>query len=834
MLDKNKSLGFLLSRQWRDTVDGINLSFWLTTPEGPVHAIIEKQQAVCFIRSKNNLSNGYIKGIKRKTLELNTLDHESVDALYFNQQRQLNSLREHLAYDKTQLLESEIKPTERYLMERFITASVNIHGTPLQRAGYIEYKNPKLTPASYIPEFKCVSLDIETEDLRGKLYSIAVVMIDTSTSYPKPDGDSTADNRIEHVFMIQQAPLAYKEGYNDSNITWCGNEKEALQAFFNWMRIHDPDVIIGWNVIAFDLEFLQWKCKQLCIPFAIGRGNRKEQNSTILIPQQTGQMHLARIPGRVVLDGISSLRGAFWSFDSFALDFVSEQLLGKKKLINKSGKEKLAEIRRQYKEDPVALAEYNLEDCRLVLDIFDKTDLLNFSIQRAQMTGLAIDRQGGSSAAFDNLYLPRLHRQGFVAPDVGSQQNKQESPGGYVMDSQPGLYDNVLVLDFKSLYPSIIRTFKIDPLGLSLGLFKEQSTLQASVQDTEQLKEEVHEKTSATTPSTESIQILGNTIPGFLGAEFSRDQHILPDVVTELWKQRDEAKKHNNKPLSQAIKIIMNSFYGVLGSSGCRFFNPQLASSITMRGHEIIQMSRNLIEEKGYNVIYGDTDSVFVLLGENKNEEECEEIGKELQKSLNIWWEKYLKDEFAIESNLEIEFETHYLRFLMPTIRGAETGSKKRYAGMINKDGEKKMVFKGLETVRTDWTPLAREFQQELYQRIFNNLSYKDFIKETHDALIEGRLDEKLTYTKRLRRPLESYVSMQPPQVKAARKMKNPGRKIQYVITLNGPEPIENLLSTPNYQHYVDKQLAPVADSILYFLGMSFAKITDRQLDVFD
>jgi DNA polymerase-2 len=169
----------------------------------------------------------------------------------------------------------------------------------------------------------------------------------------------------------------------------------------------------------------------------------------------------------------------------------------------------------------------------------------------------------------------------------------------------------------------------------------------------------------------------------------------------------------------------------------------------------------------------------------------------------------------------------------MPTIRGAEKGSKKRYAGMINKNGENKMVFKGLETVRTDWTPLAREFQKELYHRIFNNKPYEAFIHETNDALLYGELNDKLTYTKRLRRPLESYTSTQPPQVKAARKMKNPGRKIQYVITLNGPEPIENLTSSPDYQHYVDKQLAPVVDSILHFLDTSFEKITARQMDVF-
>ncbi len=795
MLDKNNLVGFLLSRQWRDTPEGISLNFWLTSPKGPVHVIINKQKAICFIRRKNllntklNITNSdNNKDIERKELKLKALDHEPVDALYFNQQRTLNNLREHLAYDKTQLLESEIKPAERYLMERFITASLNIIGEPIKRDGYIEYHNPMLKPESYHPEFKCVSLDIETEGFRGKLYSIAVAMTGAS-------GD------IEQVFMVKETPEQ-----TSTNITWCKNEKQALESFFQWMKTYDPDVIIGWNVIAFDLEFLQWKCKQLNISFALGRGDSKQQNAAVLIPQQSGHMHIARIPGRVVLDGITSLRGAFWSFESFALDFVSEQLLGKKKLINQSGAEKLAEIQRQYREDPIALAEYNLEDCRLVNEIFAKTDMLNFSIQRARMTGLAIDRQGGSSAAFDNLYLPRLHRQGYVAPDIGSQKSTQQSPGGYVMDSQPGLYENVLVLDFKSLYPSIIRTFKIDPLGLSIGTLQEHN-----------LNSSPH-----------------NTIPGFLEAEFSREQHILPDLVSQLWRDRDEAKKHKDKPLSQAIKIIMNSFYGVLGSSGCRFFNPQLASSITMRGHQIILMSREIIEKEGHNVIYGDTDSVFVLVGEDKNEAQCLALGKQLQEKLNIWWKKHLKEEFDIESNLEIEFETHYLKFLMPTIRGAETGSKKRYAGMINSNGKKKMVFKGLETVRTDWTPLAREFQQELYKRIFNQEPYKEFVKNTHEALINGQLNNKLTYTKRLRRPLESYISTQPPQVKAARKMKNPGRKIQYVITLNGPEPIENNDSTPDYQHYVDKQLAPVADSILYFLNTSFAKITNRQLDVFD
>ncbi len=786
--------GFLLTRSWRDVQGGIDLTFWLSTDKGPVRVVIEKQKAVCFIRQQNEIR--LPAGVERKPLSLKNFQHDAIDGLYFNQQRTLNQLREHLSYDKSQLHESDIKPTERYLMERFITAPIEIIGDAIQRDGYLEFINPTLKPCDYSPTLNWASLDIETEDLRGKLYSIGV---------------TTASTEI--VFFVKKrrkgggCTLSLSDKPKN-NIVWCDTERDALQQFFSWLKEHDPDVIIGWNVVAFDLDFLQWKCKKLGIPFDMGRGNTQgnsrakgrlqEQNAIILVPQQSGQMHISRIPGRVILDGITSLRSAFWSFESFTLDYVAEQLLGRNKLISaKSGLEKLEEIRRQYREAPHELAEYNLEDCRLVADIFKKTDLLNFSIQRARITGLAIDRQGGSTAAFDNLYLANLHRQGFVAPDIGSQTNTQASPGGYVMESQPGLYDNVLVLDFKSLYPSIIRTFKIDPLGL---------IVKSSLED---------------------------SIPGFLEAEFSRKTHILPDIVTKLWHERDIAKQEKDKPLSQAIKIIMNSFYGVLGSSGCRFFNPQLASSITKRGHQIIQQTKQLIEEQGYPVIYGDTDSVFVLLGENKTESDCLKIGKQLQSHLNVWWDKHLKEEFEIKSNLEIEFETHYLRFLMPTIRGAEKGSKKRYAGMINKNGKHAMVFKGLETVRTDWTPLAREFQKELYHRIFHDEPYEEFVLETHDALLRGESNDKLTYTKRLRRPLESYTSTQPPQVKAAKKMKNPGRKIQYIITLNGPEPIEDLQSTPDYQHYADKQLEPVADGILHFLDTSFERITARQLDVF-
>jgi DNA polymerase-2 len=519
---------------------------------------------------------------------------------------------------------------------------------------------------------------------------------------------------------------------------------------------------------------------------------------------EDGERHTLQMPGRVVLDGIELLRAAFYRFESFSLENVARELLGEGKLLH--GSDRGGEITRQFLHDKTSLAAYNLKDCELVSDIFAATDLLDFAVARSVMTGLNPDRMGGSVASFDNLYLPRLHRQGYVAPNASKEHIA--SPGGSVLDSQPGIYDHVLVLDFKSLYPSIIRTFFIDPLGLALGLSGE-------------LGEE-------------------QTVPGFLEARFARHGHILPELIKQLWQQRDTAKSSDDQPLSQAIKIIMNSFYGVLGTPGCRFFDARLASSITLRGHQILGRTRDYIEEAGHRVIYGDTDSVFVWIHEARGDEEALAAGRKLQADLNSWWGQVVRKEFELDSVLELEFETHYKRFLMPTVRGSDRGSKKRYAGVVSGVSGDQLVFKGLENVRTDWTRLAREFQEELYRRIFMDEPFEDYVKEVTAAVLAGQCDEQLVYRKRLRRKLDEYQRNVPPHVQAARlcgerglAIPSRGSWVEYVITTSGAEPAAQSLAPLDHQHYVDRQLEPVADGILGFVGSSFAALTGQQIDLF-
>ncbi|MBQ5941940.1 DNA polymerase II [Massilia sp. AB1] len=777
--------GFLLTRHWRDLESGCEVEFWLATDDGPRRVRLPAQTPVAFVPAELGDSVRQLlereRGWELRPLALTDFHHRPVLGLYCRQYRQLLRLEKRLREHGIGMYEADVRPPERYLMERFITAPVAFVGHagegPLVLDG-------QLKPApGYRPALRTVSLDIETT-FQGDLYSIAL------------EGCGQ-----RQVYML--GPENGDASGIDFALEYCATRPELLERLEAWFARHDPDAVIGWNVVQFDLRVLQKHADRYNRPLRLGRGGAALEWRE----DRGGQEHwFVGIAGRLVIDGIEALRSATWSFPSFSLESVAQSLLGEGKAIDNPF-DRMAEIDRMFAEDKPQLARYNLKDCELVTRIFDKTGVMAFLLERASVTGLAADRSGGSVAAFEHLYMPVMHRQGHVAPNIGDVPGA-DSPGGFVMDSRSGLYDSVLVLDYKSLYPSIIRTFLIDPVGLVEGLREPEEA----------------------------------TVPGFRGGRFSRTRHCLPGIVTQIWAGREAAKRERNAPLSQALKIIMNAFYGVLGTTGCRFFDPRLASSITMRGHAIMHRTRALIEEQGYQVIYGDTDSTFVWLGRAQADAEAERIGRALVDHVNGWWRKHLREELGLESALELEYDVHFRRFLMPTVRGSDEGSKKRYAGLVTgADGGDEMVYRGLETVRTDWTPLAQQFQQGLYERIFKNQPFEDYVRGYVAATLRGEHDALLVYRKRLRRPLEEYQRNVPPHVRAARMadehhLRNGrpaiyrrGGWIRYVMTTAGPEPLETLHSPIDYEHYLTRQLEPVADAILPFLGERFDRLTSRQ-----
>ncbi|HET7925197.1 MAG TPA: DNA polymerase domain-containing protein, partial [Rhodanobacteraceae bacterium] len=351
--------------------------------------------------------------------------------------------------------------------------------------------------------------------------------------------------------------------------------------------------------------------------------------------------------------------------------------------------------------------------------------------------------------------------------------------------------------DFKSLYPSIIRTFNIDPLGV----------------------------VARPQPGDDLIETPGGA--------FRREPAILPRMLDELFPRREAAKRAGDAVASQAIKILMNSFYGVLGTPACRFSNPALANSITGLGREMLLWSKRWFEGRGFRVLYGDTDSLFVHSGRGDPVAAHSEA-RELADTLNAELEREIADRWRVESKLELEFEKLYVKLFLPHARGSARGASKRYAGLVH--GSAEVEFVGMEVVRRDWTSLAKQVQRELYRRLFANEPVDAYLADIVRQVRSGKLDDALVYRKNLRKSAGDYTAATPPHVAAARKSTQPqGRLISYVMTTAGAEPLDNHQHPLDREHYVEKQVRPVAEPVLETLDLDFERaIGDRrQADLF-
>jgi len=358
------------------------------------------------------------------------------------------------------------------------------------------------------------------------------------------------------------------------------------------------------------------------------------------------------------------------------------------------------------------------------------------------------------------------------------------------------------VLDFRSLYPSLIRTFEIDPLNLV---------------------------------RPEAGQAEADPIVAPNGAAFARRKGILGEILDELMPRREEARRAGDSVKSHAIKILMNSFYGVLGTPACRFHDPRLANAITAFGREMLLWCQARIEADGRRVLYGDTDSLFVETV-SVDAFAARAVGESLAAALNRDLTRHIEERWRVTSRLELVFDRLYRRLFFPPVRHGTAGARKRYAGLVDGPEGGQVVFTGMEAVRGDWTDLARDVQRELYARLFTDRPVLEYLREVVADLRKGRFDDRLVYRKSLRKAPEAYTATTPPHVAAARKMEGKRRgRVAYVITTSGPEPADDRRHPIDHEHYVERQLRPVAEPVLALLGHDFADASGskKQLSLF-
>ncbi|MBN2440035.1 MAG: DNA polymerase II [Spirochaetales bacterium] len=749
-------------------------------------AIIENREKPHFYirRSERELAAG--TGMKHQLMECScrTMDGESVLRLECNTMRDLRRSKEILERERVRTYEGDVKFADQFLLSRSIDRSIEISGV-YKKGRRVDriYINPAMKSASRIPQLKVLALDIETSLETHHIRAL-----------------SLAGEGFKRVLLVPHDPIETNQPDIQENFK---TEKELLERFAFLVNEFDPDILTGWNVIDFDFLMIARRFADLGLVMDFGRSDK----SCVFLESKQGRKHQLIIPGRQVIDSMWLIRASREKYKDYTLETVSQTLLGEGKEISLKGDEKVELLEKLYREDPHEYALYCLKDSELVIRILKKTNLMNLTIMRSLLTGINLERAWTSIMPFEHLYMKFLHQRSIVAPSLGTDSHTTfGAPGGYILSPESALYENVYIFDFKSLYPSIIRTFNIDPLSFVFV-------------DSDPGKNE---------NSVNYIKAPNN-------ACFLREPGILPEIISGFFEKREQAKRDGDPTASYVYKILMNSFYGVLGTPGCRFASSLFAGAITGFGQKLLIWCRDYLREKGFRVIYGDTDSLFVesVYPPGTDYHVLLQHGERLTADVNSAVGDYVKQEYNVVPRLELEFEKIYSKLFIPPMRlpgrplvqadkdDKARGRAKGYAGFTmtahsNPDISTLIEIKGMEAIRSDWTDLAHEFQIHLLSLVFTHAKEEEiicYIKKICSELREGKYDDKLIYRKQLRRSVISYTKNKPPQVKAAEKLgwKNRRGRIEYVITQNGPEPVAKQLSPLDYDHYIDKQLKPIA-----------------------
>lgn len=586
-------------------------------------------------------------------------------------------------------------------------------------------------------------------------------------------------------------------------------EKDMLEEFVSIINGYDPDVITGFNINNYDLPYVLDRMKKEGVRPVFGRCTQKQ-----VMSRKVGVRCKTSIAGRIIVDSYEIVKKDF-SLTRYSLDAVSGSLLGENKMPVKH-----SEIEKLWAGDRDGfsrLVNYCRKDSVLAMGLVVKLSLLDKYIALSKISGTLLQDtlESGETTRIENYLLKEFNQQGYVFPCkpdesvMAGRENssRKELTGGYVIEPEKALHSNVVVLDFKSMYPSIIRTYNICPTTLATkgdGLIE--------------------------TPS---------------GAKFlpiQQRQGIIPKILENLMDSRQAVRKraksdkdpHKKRLLEAeqwALKIMANAFYGHMGYARAKIYNMDIANAITSCGRSIIQKTSRDIEEKfGYKVVYGDTDSVFVRVGK----EDLDELGAEGEKIAKSITE-------GLPGVMELQFEKVFRRFLPLT--------KKRYAAWKfekTADGWKEsMEMKGIETVRRDWCPLVSETLKTVIEIMLKKEDVKaavKFFKGVVKDLSEGRISiDKLVITKGISKSAKSYAGVQP-HIELAKKMhaRNPadapgvGDRVGYVI-IKGRDMLSKRTEDPAYVqemglqidpcYYIENQLLPPIERIFSSLDVTKSEL---------
>lgn len=674
------------------------------------------------------------------------------------------------------------------------------------------WRDLKPLETTNIAPFVVASMDIECNSSTGK--------------FPDPmvPGDACFQIAISLVRfgteeVYDKTCLCYKQTATTTTATIKSfdTEREMLMAYAEYLREHDVDIITGWNIFGFDLDYIMKRAAiTKCPPEFFYMSKIKEHVCNLVEKKLSSsalgdnKLKIVPTPGRFYFDMFHEVKKEY-KLDSYKLDNVSKLYLGDQK-IDMPPKEMFARFVEGDPEKLLEVAEYCIKDTILPHRLLDKLSTLMNLLEMAKATWVPLNylvERGQQIKVFSQL-TKKARELGYLVPTFDYGYKDQTGyEGATVLEAQSGAYYTpITALDFEGLYPSIMMAHNLCYSSLVLD------------------------------PKYENI-------PGVEYERFGRHvfaqgvPSVLPNILAELKQFRKQAKKDmavstgatkrmfNGKQL--AYKISMNSVYGFTGASVGMLPCVAIASTVTMKGRNMIEDTKNYVEEHfpGAKVRYGDTDSVMVEfdVGDRTGMEAIEyswQLGEQAAEACNSLFKK--------PNNLELE-KVYCPYFLY---------SKKRYAAKLwtkNKSGEMNMDYidvKGLQLVRRDNTPHVREVCKELLDVVLESsdtVAPKALARKRAVELLEGEVPhDKLILSQQLG---DSYKSSNLSHVRVRDKMRErqpgsepqSGDRVPYLLLDTGDPRAKAFEKAEDPKYTVDKGLK--VDYVYYFKNKFLNPVCD-------
>lgn len=628
----------------------------------------------------------------------------------------------------------------------------------------------------------CIRVTGEPADL-GYFTDVTLVMDSFENIEPFDPGLRTLsfdiENSVEHEFIYCICAVV-TEG---DGIRACepitGKEEDIIRRFSDLIRREDPDVITGYNIENYDIRKIEERAKAIRMKDALPWGRDGSQ------PRLRND-RFWRVRGRIVCDAWWAARRELHPKQE-TLNAVAKELLGETKLdVNPQHMDE------EWRNNRDRVLEYCTKDAELALRILNEVETIRKGMDLAAVSKLSLEDvlSSGSSQLADSLLIRAADRAGVAVPQMGRRvRDGDQIEGGYVHDIKPGLYHWVCVLDFKSMYPSTIIAKNICFTTLS-----DDGTIVA--------------------PS---------------GARFlSKDVRVglLPTILQGLMDQRDSIKRRMREAadeherryldgLQAAVKVLMNTFYGVFASSFYRFTDKSIGAAITSFARANVKGIINELESEGHHVVYSDTDSVFVQSPED-----------DLDGA--VAFGTGMADRYSRDGGT-LEFE----KILEPLFTH---GKKKRYVGrVVWPVRQEDLLVRGYESRRTDSFDLQDRLQTEMFECILDerNEDALALARRTIQDVMSGRVDPSELVISKTCKGLDAYENPdRMANVQAARKLMAmgydfiPGMKVSWVVTdaKSAPMTVEPYVSgaaftaRPDYRYYAER-LAKMAGMVTDVLG---------------